>query len=183
MEIREVPPRKILYIIACGSPVARFVSNLVAQAQQADWTVCVITTPQGTKFLDLSLLEQMTGYPIRSEYKQPNEPDILPPPDALIVFPMTFNTLNKWALGITDSLAVGLLCEYTGLRRPILAVPVTGEGLSYHPAFRRSLRMLRSYGIHLLDQPEASSLQPEDPGNVILNALHMYLSDKKKASV
>lgn len=92
---------------------------------------------------------------------------------------MTFNTLKKWILGITDSLAVELLCEYTGLRRPILAVPVTGEGLSYHPAFRRSLRMLRSYGIHLLGQPEAFPLQAESPGDAMLQALHVYLSNEQ----
>jgi phosphopantothenoylcysteine synthetase/decarboxylase len=112
----------------------------------------VVTTPHGTKFLDISLLEQLTGYPIRSQYKHPNEPDVLPRADALIAFPATFNTLNKWALGITDTLAVGLLCEYTGLKIPIVAVPVTGEGLSYHPAFQRSLRMLRRYGIRSTEQ-------------------------------
>jgi phosphopantothenoylcysteine synthetase/decarboxylase len=179
MEEKELQQKGVLYVISCGSPVARFVIGLVTQAQMAGWIVCVITTPQGTNFLDLALLEQMTGYPVRSEYKRPNEPDALPPPDALIAFPMTFNTLNKWALGITDSLAVGLLCEYTGLRVPILAVPVTGEGLSYHPAFRRSLRMLRKYGIRLLDRPEVSPLQPEGPGSTILNAFHTYLSDRK----
>jgi phosphopantothenoylcysteine synthetase/decarboxylase len=112
----------------------------------------VVTTPHGTKFLDISLLEQLTGYPIRSQYKHPNEPDVLPRADALIAFPATFNTLNKWALGITDTLAVGLLCEYTGLKIPIVTVPVTGEGLSYHPAFQRSLRMLRRYGIRSTEQ-------------------------------
>lgn len=179
MEEKKLQQQEVLYVISCGSPVAQFVVGLVTQAQMAGWIVCVITTPQGTKFLDLALLEQMTGYPVRSEYKKPSEPDALPPPDALIAFPMTFNTLNKWALGITDSLAVGLLCEYTGLRVPILAVPITGEGLSYHPAFRRSMRMLRRYGIRLLDRPEASPLQEESPGSTILNALHTYLSDEK----
>ena len=138
--------QRVLYIISCGSPVAQLVPALVTQAQGADWNVCVIATPQGTKFLDIPLLERLTGYPIRSQYKHPDEPDVLPRAEALITFPATFNTLNKWALGITDTLAVGLLCEYTGLKIPIVAVPVTGEGLGYHPALQRSVRMLRRYG-------------------------------------
>ncbi len=38
---------------------------------------------------------------------------------------------SKWALGITDTLAVGLLCEYTGLRVPIVAFPATGRTSSF----------------------------------------------------
>src|SRR5258708_10791910 len=140
--------RGALYIISCAASSATLVPNLVRQAQTASWEVCVITTPQGTKFIDSPLLERLTNYPVRSEYKRPEEPDVLPRADALVVFPATFNTMNKWALGISDTLAVGLLCEYTGLRRPIIAVPcfLTGGGLDTHPAFLRSLRMLRRYG-------------------------------------
>jgi hypothetical protein len=60
------------------------------QAQAAAWKVCVITTPQGTKFLDVPLVEQLTGYPVRSEYKRPEEPDVFPRADAIVVFPATF---------------------------------------------------------------------------------------------
>src|ERR1051326_803980 len=96
------PLNRVLYIIACGASSATLVPNLVRQAQAIGWTVCVITTPQGTKFIDGPLLEELTGYPVRSEYKRPEEPDVLPRADAMIVFPATFNTINKWALGISD---------------------------------------------------------------------------------
>ncbi len=57
--------------------------------------MCVITTPQGTKFLDIHLLEQLTGYPARSEDKRPEEPDVLPRADAFVVFPATYYTQNR----------------------------------------------------------------------------------------
>jgi phosphopantothenoylcysteine synthetase/decarboxylase len=171
----EHQQQRVLYIISCGSPVAQTVPALVTQAQDADWHVCVITTPHGTKFLDIPLLEYLTNHPIRSQYKHPDEPDVLPRADALIAFPATFNTLNKWALGITDTLAVGLLCEYTGLKIPIVAVPVTGEGLGYHPAFQRSVRMLRRYGVHVLYKPEASPLLQANPMSVILDELNRHV--------
>lgn len=168
-------PQRVLYVISCGSPVAQSVPALVTHAQAANWQVCVITTPHGARFLDIPLLEHLTGYPVRSQYKHPAEPDLLPRADALIAFPATFNTINKWALGITDTLAVGLLCEYTGLKIPIVAVPVTGEGLGYHPALARSVRMLRRYGIHVLYAPEGSPLQQENPALTILSQLERHI--------
>ena len=84
----------------------------------------------------MPLIEQLTEHPVRSEYKHPEDPDVLPRANAIVVFPATFNTLNKWALGITDTLALGLLCEYTGLHMPILAIPGvhSSSGLDTHPA-------------------------------------------------
>ena len=173
---KERQPQRVLYIISCGSPIAQLVPELVTQAQEANWSVCVITTPHGTKFLDIPLLESLTQHPIRSQYKHPDEPDVLPQADALIAFPATFNTLNKWALGITDTLAVGLLCEYTGLKVPIVAVPVTGEGLSYHPALQRSIRMLRRYGIHVLYQPDSCLPKNQILPSIVLDILHTIVS-------
>jgi Flavoprotein len=167
-------PRGILYIIACGASSATLVPNLVMRAQAQAWKVCVITTPQGTKFIDIPLLEQLTGYPVRSEYKRPEEPDVLPRADAIIVFPATFNTINKWAPGISDTLALGILCEYTGLKMPIVAVPCfrIGGGLDGHPAFFRSLQMLRDYGVRVLYEPDSYPPKNQIPGDVILEALH-----------
>jgi phosphopantothenoylcysteine synthetase/decarboxylase len=171
----EYQQQRVLYVISCGSPVAQHIPEFVMQAQAADWDVCVITTPHGRNFLDSSSLESLTGHPVRSRYKHPDEPDLLPRADALITFPATFNTLNKRALGITDTLAVGLLCEYTGLKKPIIAVPVTGEGLNSHPALVRSIRMLRRYGVHVLYEPEASPLQGKDASAMILSLLEKYV--------
>jgi phosphopantothenoylcysteine synthetase/decarboxylase len=134
-------------------------------ARDAGFAVCVIATPSGTRFVDIPLLEQLTGYPVRSDYKRPEEPDVLPRADALVVFPATFNTLNKWKLGISDTLAVGVLCEYTGLKTPILAVPSVsaGGGLDAHPAFQDSIARLREWGVDVLYDPET-----HPPNNAVL---------------
>jgi hypothetical protein len=95
--------------------------DFVKFAQEMGWDVGVIATPDGMKFLDAARLADMTGYPVRSQYKQPDEPDVLPPADALVVAPTSFNTINIWAHGISDTLALGLLNEATGLGLPIVA--------------------------------------------------------------
>src|SRR5260370_41992687 len=165
--------RGALHIISCAASSATLVPNLVRQAQTASWEVCVITTPQGTKFIDSPLLEKLTGYPVRSEYKRPEDPDVLPRADAIVVFPATFNTMNKWALGISDNLALGLLCEFTGLKKPILAVPVVRKdgGLDAHPAFMKNVRMLKRYGVCVFYEPEMYPPRNEVPGEVILDEL------------
>ena len=163
----------ILYTIVCASSSAYLAEDFVMEAQAVGWDVCVICTPHGTQFVNIPRLEQLTGYPVRSEYKRPEEPDILPRADAIVVFPATFNTLNKWALGLSDTLAVGLLSEYTGLRMPIVAVPCfkTGGGLDTHLAFKRSLRMLRGSGVHVLSMPEVYPPKNRIPPAVILEEL------------
>jgi hypothetical protein len=170
-------PKGILYLIVCASSSSPLAPDFVVQAQARGWDVCVIVTPQGTKFVDMPLLEQLTGHPVRSEYKHPEEPDVLPRADAIVVFPATFNTLNKWALGITDTLALGLLCEYTGLGMPIVVVPgvTTGSGLDSHPAFFKSMQFLRECGVCVLHEPEKYPPKNEVSWDVILDALHDLL--------
>ena len=128
--------------------------------------------------------EQLTGYPVQSEYKLPEESDVLPRADAIVVFPATFNTINKWALGISDTLALGLLCEYTGLKMPIVTVPCfrTGGGLDGHPAFFRSLQMLRDYGVRVLYEPDTYPPKNQVPPDVILTVLDKTLRKDTQGS-
>jgi hypothetical protein len=46
----------VLYLTSCASSGADRVPDFVKLAQEAGWDVCVITAPQGTKFIDLPLL-------------------------------------------------------------------------------------------------------------------------------
>ncbi len=170
---QDVESAHVLYVIVCGSSSAFRVHELVTLAIEAGWTVCVIATPSGMRFINVPLLEEQTGYPVRCEYKRPAEPDLLPHADAVIAFPATFNTLNKWALGISDTLAVGVLCEYMGNHAPMIAVPgvTTGSGLDSHPAFQRSINQLREYGVHVMYQPDRYPPRNEIPCVVILDEL------------
>ena len=154
----------MLYIIACGAPPASQLPGFVRDAQHQGWEVCVVATPDGLKFLDEGNLAGLTGHPVRNRYKRPDEPDILPAPDAVIVVPATFNTINKWVQGISDTLALGLLNEAIGRRLPIAAVPWPNTALATHPVFLRSVATLREWGVRvILDLgrlPQPSSAPP-----------------------
>ena len=128
--------RGVLYVIVCGAPPARDANRLVQLAQAEGWEVCVIATPSGRSFIDPAALEAATGHPIRSEYKQPDAADVLPPPDAIVVAPATFNTINKWAAGIAE-----------------------------HPAFQVSVDRLRAAGVQLLYGPDVLELHEPGTGS------------------
>ena len=140
----------VLYVIACAAPPAAGVGRLVSLAQRRGWDVCVLTTPSARRFTDTGALERQTGHPVRSEYKNPGEPDVLPDPDAVIVAPATVNTINKWAAGICDTLALGILVEAIGKRLPIVALPSTNQAHAAHPAFTENIGKLRSWGVSVL---------------------------------
>ena len=137
-------------MIACAAPPAAAVGQLVSLAQRRGWDVCVLTTPSARRFTDTGALERQTGHPVRSEYKNPGEPDVLPDPDAVIVAPATVNTINKWAAGICDTLALGILVEAIGKRLPIVALPSTNQAHAAHPAFTENIGKLRSWGVSVL---------------------------------
>ncbi|NES13975.1 MULTISPECIES: flavoprotein [Micromonospora] len=162
--------RPVLYVIACGSPLARDVVKLVDLAQRDGWDVCVVTTPDGAKFVDRAALARQTGHPVRSHYKNPGDLDVLPPADAMLVCPATVNTVNKWAAGITDTLALGLLVEAQGLGVPIAAVPYTNTAMAAHPAFRAGLARLREWGVQVVFGDHVVPLHPPGTGEQHLDA-------------
>jgi phosphopantothenoylcysteine synthetase/decarboxylase len=161
----------VLYIIVCGAPPAREVAKLVRPAHDQGWEVCVLTTPSGSRFIDERELKKLTGYPVRSEYKEPGTPDVLPAPDAIIVAPATVNTINKWASGICDTLALGILVEAIGKGLPLVALPFTNRAHAAHPAFIENVERLRAWGVVVLLGEKVYPLHEPGTGS---NYLHLY---------
>ncbi len=87
-------------------------------------------------FFDTAAVEAQTGRPIRSAWRRPGDPRPFPAPDAVVVAPATFNTVNKWAAGPADTLAVATLCEACGLDVPVAVLPCVADALASHPAYR-----------------------------------------------
>lgn len=125
---------------------------MIDAAAQRGWDVCLILTPTAERWLnaEIPILAEVTGHPVRSTYKLPREPDVLPPPDAIVVAPATFNTINKWAAGISDTLALGLITEAIGKRLPLVALPYLNEWQASHPVFPKSVQFLQDAGVRVL---------------------------------
>jgi Flavoprotein len=155
----------VLYVIACGAGPAGQVTRLIGDAHARGWDPYLIATPAALDFLDVRELEARTGHPVRSEYRKPGNTDggrSLPKADAIIVAPATYNTINKWANGISDNFALGILAEAIGLHIPVVVLPFVNSALAAHPAFQRSVTFLRDAGIDVIHGP--GRLEPHPPG-------------------
>jgi phosphopantothenoylcysteine synthetase/decarboxylase len=153
-------PARVLTVIVCGAGPASEVGQLVKLAQERGWTVQVVATPAALDFLDVPAIEAQTGGPVRSQYRKPGEPRSRPA-DAIIVAPATYNTINKWAQGISDTYALGILAETTALGVPIVALPFVNTALAARLPFRRSVEDLGSEGIHIL--LGSGGIEPHEP--------------------
>lgn len=151
------PAKPFLYVVVCAAGIAGDVGKLIAEGQRQGWEVGVVATPQGLGFIDTEAVQAQTGYPIRSAWRSPGEPRPLPPADAIAAAPATFNTINKWAAGISDTLALGILCEAYGMGIPIAVLPYLNAAQAAHPAYQQSLTRLRGMGVLI------GSYQPHQP--------------------
>ncbi|MBV9161332.1 MAG: flavoprotein [Pseudonocardiales bacterium] len=140
----------MLYLVVCAAPPARHIDELVELLHQAGWHICVIPTPHAASWIDHQVLAQQTGHPIRHDHRLPGDPDSLPRADAIAVVPATFNTINKWAAGISDTFALGILNEAIGLKLPITIAPYAKPSLAAHPEFDKNLEKLAKWGVKVL---------------------------------
>jgi phosphopantothenoylcysteine synthetase/decarboxylase len=149
----------VLTIVACGAGPAADLPSFVKEAMARGWTVQVVITPSALAFFDADEIEKLTGTPVRGQYSKPGAPRSRIP-DAIIVAPATFNTINQWALGISDAYALGVLAEQTGMGVPVVAVPCVSDGLAARPPFKRSVKALRAEGVSILFGPGSVSPHP-----------------------
>jgi len=144
-----------LSIVVCGAPLAARAVDVANVARADGWDVSLVVTSAAQAWLPETPL---------SKFRRPDEPKP-PRPDAVLVFPMTFNTANKWALGIADSQPLSLLAETLGAGKPCVAVPLVNESLWGHPGWERTLSVLAGAGVRFVDPSTGDAVaRPVAPG-------------------
>ncbi len=151
-------------MIACGAGVVVDVGKLLAAAQERGWDPWLVPTPSAMDFIDVKALEGLAGHPIRARYRKPGEDGRLPPADAIIVAPATYHTINKWANGISDTFALGLLAELTPSGIPIAVLPFVNASLAANRPFVRSVAELRAANITVLLGDDGFAPHPAGTG-------------------
>lgn len=120
-----------LQIIVCGAGPATDVHELIAAAHTRYWTAAVTATTSAVPFLDAPMIENLAGNPIRTGFQTPpNGQRTLPPADALIIAPATYNTINKLALGIADTYPLTSAAELIGRGIPTVIVPFVNAAVA-----------------------------------------------------
>ncbi|MEU9861346.1 flavoprotein [Streptomyces sp. NPDC047971] len=156
---------RTLYLFSSAAPPVFDVARVIEDAQADGWDVCLGLTPTAARWLSQSVegLAALTGHPVRWDYKLPGEPDAWPKADAILVAPATFNTVNQWALGITDKFVVGVVAEGIGKRIPTAVMPCVNAAYVQHPQFERSVETLRGAGVTVLYGD--GGFVPNEPGH------------------
>jgi phosphopantothenoylcysteine decarboxylase len=154
------PPRWV-YLVVSAAPPVLWIEELVVALTARGWSVCVIATPTAASWIDLDALATATGCLTQVHPRQPREQESLPRADAVVAAPMTFNSINKWAAGASDTLALGLLNELLCAEVPIVAAPCVKAVLREHPAYADSVARLASAGVAMLD-PDAVKARGEE---------------------
>ncbi|MER0244612.1 flavoprotein [Streptomyces sp. HSW2009] len=159
--------RRVLYLIACAAGPTQYVDAGIRQAQRAGWDTCLVLTPSAARWWEPRLPElvELTGHPVRSHYKLPTEPDVLPSADAMLIAPLSCTSLNKWAAGIADTLAIGLVSEGVHLGVPVVAMPCFNQAQAAQPAVPRSVQTLRAQGVRVLLGPDGYEPRPPKQGD------------------
>lgn len=156
-----------LALIACGAPLASRVHEVATAAIDAGWLVRVVATASALNWVDAEAVEQVTGHPPLVDQRRPGEPKRFPPPGHVVVFPATFNSVNKLATGIMDTYAAGVMCEALATGTPLTIVPMVSDKLWGHPAWSGHLATLATAGVTFIDvrSGQAGVPQPIEAGS------------------
>jgi phosphopantothenoylcysteine synthetase/decarboxylase len=174
---------RVLTVVVCGAGVAAKIDTFVKMAIDRGWTVQVVATPAALAFFDADAIEALTGGPVRSEYSAPGSPRSRIP-DAIAVAPATYDTINKWATGISDNYATGILAEQTSLGIPVVVLPFVNSLLADRAPFRRNVESLCAEGVRILLGPGGIEPHPPHTGGSLIDSYPWHLAlDELEASL
>jgi len=127
-------------------------------------TVIAIPTPNASRVISGRELADVAGAQVVESYF---DLAIRPrPPRGVVLFaPCSFNSLNKLAHGIADSLALSLVAEAIGRRTPVVVAPSLNQPLLDHPEAQASLKKLPGWGVLVvppIDTGEGPRLAPTE---------------------
>jgi flavoprotein len=111
---------------------------------------------------------------VRTGYRAADEHRV--PADAVIVAPATYNTINKWAAGISDTYVLSMLAELTGLGTPIVVLPFVNTALAANAVFSRSVGELRACGVTVLFGPDVAVPHPPRTAETRVEAYPWHLA-------
>lgn len=146
-----------MLLISAARPLRSLQTGLhLARDLGAD--IWVGASGDALSWLDRKAVEGVTGRPLV------NDGEPLPAGSCTVcVAPATFNTLNKLASGVADTLVTAVAAEAIGAGQRVVVAPSMNSALMDHPVAPESRRRLVSYGVHLL-WPETGNESIEDFG-------------------
>jgi phosphopantothenoylcysteine synthetase/decarboxylase len=172
--------RRTAYLVISGAGIAGAVApDLIAGLVTRFPTVLTLPTPNAARVIDRGALGHLPGHQIVESYF---DAAILPsPPYGLVlVAPCGFNSLNKLAAGIADTLAHSVVAEAIGRGTPVFVAIACNTPLWAHPRAKESAATLRRWGCTVLDPVVAEGKTGLAPVADILAALDDRFTKRKE---
>lgn len=150
--------------------------------------VQVVMTPLAREFITPLTLATLSKRPVlvdffNSEGDWNSHIELGTWADLFLIAPVTANTLAKMAYGIADNL---LLTTYLSARCPVFFAPAMDKDMFNHPATRKNVEILTSFGSRFIDVGSgelASGLigegRMEEPEKIV-EMISDYFGSKKK---
>ena len=154
-----------VYLILSGTTTAASCPEILAGLVSLGFQrVIAIPTPNAARTVAPRALADVPGAQVVQSYF---DLAIRPrPPLGVVLFaPCSFNSLNKLAGGIADTLALSVAAEAIGRRTPVIVAPSLNQPLLDHPMAQMSLKTLASWGVTVVppaDDGQGPRLAPTD---------------------
>jgi phosphopantothenoylcysteine synthetase/decarboxylase len=165
----------VAYLVLSGtSTAARCPEILRGLVGLGFSTIIALPTPNAARVVAPRELADVEGVQVVQSYF---DLAIRPrPPRGVVLFaPCSFNSLNKLAHGVADSLALSVAAEAIGRATPVIVGPSLNAPLLNHPEARASLKKLPTWGVTIVppvDEGEGPRLAPTA---ALLDAVRPYI--------
>src|SRR5437870_13105440 len=165
----------VAYLVLSGTTTAARCPELLRGLVRLGFsTVIALPTPNASRVIAPRDLADVEGEQVVESYF---DLAIRPrPPRGVVLFaPCSFNSLNKLAHGIADSLALSVVAEAIGRKTPVIVAPSLNQPLLDHPMAQASLRVLPNWGVIIVppvDEGEGPRLAATE---TLLNAVRPYV--------
>src|SRR5438445_7000827 len=166
---------EVAYLVLSGTTTAARCPELLCGLVGLGFsTVIAIPTPNAARVIAPRDLAEVQGVQVVESYF---DLAIRPrPPRGVVTFaPCSFNSLNKLAHGIADSLALSVVAEAIGRGTPVIVAPSLNQPLLDHPQAQASLKKLPVWHVTVVppvDQGEGPRLAPSEQ---LIDAVRPYV--------
>ena len=153
----------VAYLVLSGTSTAARCPELLRGLVGLGFaSVIALPTPNAARVVAARELADVAGAQVVQSYF---DLTIRPrPPRGVVLFaPCGFNSLNKLAHGIADSLALSVVAEAIGRGTPVIVGPSLNAPLLNHPEAQASLKKLPGWGVVIVppvDDGEGPRLAP-----------------------
>ncbi len=184
---------KILMLIS-GSIACYKACGLVSMLVKNGFEVKVAASNSALKFIGESTLEGLTGESVISDLWEKGSAmehiHLERWADLIIAAPASAHFINRIASGIGDDLLTTLFLAHE-FKKPFLLAPAMNTAMYLNPVTQKSLEVLKSYGLKVLEAASGvlacgetgygKLLEPDLLYQEILNALHNYTPSQPKS--